>query len=43
MTDIRKLQEELDGQSPRSILKAALKQFDNIAISFSGAGGRCAD
>ncbi|MEC7727855.1 MAG: phosphoadenylyl-sulfate reductase [Pseudomonadota bacterium] len=37
MTDIQKLQEELEGQSPRTILKTALKQFDNIAISFSGA------
>lgn len=37
MTDIQALQEELEGQSPRTILKSALKQFDNIAISFSGA------
>lgn len=37
MTDIQTLREELEGQSPRSILKAALKQYDNIAISFSGA------
>jgi len=37
MTDIQKLLEELEGQSPRTILKTALKQFDNIAISFSGA------
>lgn len=37
MTDIQTLREELEGQSPRAILKAALKQYDNIAISFSGA------
>lgn len=37
MTDIQTLREELEGQSPRSILKAALKHYDNIAISFSGA------
>ncbi|MEX2475480.1 phosphoadenylyl-sulfate reductase [Marinobacter sp.] len=37
MTDIASLQQELDGQSPRAILKAALAQYDNIAISFSGA------
>ena len=37
MTDIQTLREELEGQSPRSILKAALQQYDNIAISFSGA------
>lgn len=37
MTDIRELQNELGNESPRSILKAALKRYDNIAISFSGA------
>ena len=37
MTDINQLRDELDGQSPRAILKAALKQYNNIAISFSGA------
>ena len=37
MTDIASLQQELNGQSPRAILKAALARFDNIAISFSGA------
>lgn len=37
MTDIQTLRDELEGQSPRAILKAALKQYDNIAISFSGA------
>ncbi|MDX1599324.1 MAG: phosphoadenylyl-sulfate reductase, partial [Marinobacter sp.] len=37
MTDIGALQQELEGQSPRAILKAALAKFDNIAISFSGA------
>lgn len=31
------LQAELQGKNPRAILKAALAQFDNIAISFSGA------
>ncbi len=30
-------QAELHGKNPRTILKAALAQFDNIAISFSGA------
>lgn len=35
--DIKTLQAELQGQKPRKILKAALEQFDNIAISFSGA------
>lgn len=37
MTDIDKLQQELAGQSPRAILKAALARYDQIAISFSGA------
>lgn len=37
MTDISQLQNELEGQSPRAILKAALAKYDNIAISFSGA------
>ena len=37
MTDIDSLRSELDGQSPRAILKAALARYDNIAISFSGA------
>ncbi|WP_375169970.1 phosphoadenylyl-sulfate reductase [Marinobacter sp.] len=37
MTDIQTLRDELEGQSPRAILKAALKKYDNIAISFSGA------
>lgn len=37
MTDIQTLQHELDGQSPRTILKAALKHYGNIAISFSGS------
>lgn len=31
------LQTELAGKNPRVILKAALAQFENIAISFSGA------
>lgn len=35
--DIAALQTELQGKNPRTILKAALNQFDNIAISFSGA------
>ncbi|MCX7073417.1 MAG: phosphoadenylyl-sulfate reductase [Methylococcales bacterium] len=34
---IETLQTELVGKNPRVILKAALAQFDNIAISFSGA------
>lgn len=37
MTDIDTLRSELEGQSPRAILKAALQRYDNIAISFSGA------
>lgn len=37
MTDISQLQAELEGQSPRAILKAALAKYDNIAISFSGS------
>jgi phosphoadenosine phosphosulfate reductase len=35
--NIENLQSELAGKNPRVILKAALAQFDNIAISFSGA------
>ena len=35
--NIENLQTELSGKNPRVILKAALAQFDNIAISFSGA------
>lgn len=35
--NIENLQTELVGKNPRVILKAALAQFDNIAISFSGA------
>lgn len=35
--DIDALQQELQGQKPRKIIKAALERFDNIAISFSGA------
>lgn len=34
---IETLKTQLAGKSPRVILKAALSQFDNIAISFSGA------
>lgn len=37
MSEIEQLQKELDGQSPRAILKAALARYDEIAISFSGA------
>lgn len=37
MTDIQQLRDDLEGQSPRAILKAALNKYDNIAISFSGA------
>lgn len=35
--DIQAIQAELANKKPRSILKAALENFDNIAISFSGA------
>jgi phosphoadenosine phosphosulfate reductase len=35
--NIENLQTELTGKNPRVILKAALAQFENIAISFSGA------
>lgn len=35
--NIENLQTELAGKNPRVILKAAFAQFDNIAISFSGA------
>lgn len=35
--NIENLQTELAGKNPRVILKAALANFDNIAISFSGA------
>jgi phosphoadenosine phosphosulfate reductase len=35
--DIQTIQTELQNKKPRSILKAALEKFDNIAISFSGA------
>lgn len=35
--DLTSTQSELLGKNPRTILKAALNQFDNIAISFSGA------
>jgi phosphoadenosine phosphosulfate reductase len=35
--DIAKLDAELAGQTPQKILEAAFAQFDNIAISFSGA------
>ena len=34
---IQQLNEELSSKSPREILKFAIKHFDNIAISFSGA------
>jgi len=37
MTDIARLTDDLNGQSPRAILKAAFAELDNIAISFSGA------
>ncbi len=37
MLDITNLQTELNNKSPRKILRIALEQFDNIAISFSGA------
>ena len=35
--NIQSLQTELADKNPRTILKKALEQFDNIAISFSGA------
>jgi phosphoadenosine phosphosulfate reductase len=35
--NIETLQTELKNKNPRTILKAALAHFDNIAISFSGA------
>lgn len=35
--DLASAQTELQGKNPRTILKAALANFDNIAISFSGA------
>lgn len=35
--DIANLDAELARQSPQKILRYALKQFDNIAVSFSGA------
>lgn len=35
--NIENLQTQLAGKNPRVILKAALAEFDNIAISFSGA------
>lgn len=34
---IAKLSAELAGKNPRVILKTAIRQFDNIALSFSGA------
>ncbi|MFA5983465.1 MAG: phosphoadenylyl-sulfate reductase [Methylococcaceae bacterium] len=37
MPDIAQLQAELADKKPNKILKAALEQYDNIAISFSGA------
>ncbi|GGE72544.1 phosphoadenosine phosphosulfate reductase [Streptosporangium jomthongense] len=37
MSNIRELHNELGSASPREILKAAFKRYDNIAISFSGA------
>jgi phosphoadenosine phosphosulfate reductase len=36
-TELEQLQQELAGANPRTILKAALARYDNIAISFSGA------
>lgn len=37
MTDTESLNEQLQDQSPRAILKEAFARYDNIAISFSGA------
>lgn len=36
-TELESLQQELVGTSPRTVLKAALTRYNNIAISFSGA------
>jgi phosphoadenosine phosphosulfate reductase len=36
-SSLDRLQAELLGKSPRKILRMALEQFDNIAISFSGS------
>ncbi len=35
--DLENLKAQLAGKNPRTILKAALEHFDNIAVSFSGA------
>ena len=35
--DLNRLKEQLAGKNPRVILKTAFEQFDNIALSFSGA------
>ena len=35
--DLTSVCSALRGQNPRTIVKAALQHFDNIAISFSGA------
>lgn len=35
--ELEQLQQELAGANPRTVLKAALARYDNIAISFSGA------
>ncbi len=35
--NLESLQQELAGKNPRTILKAALASFENVAISFSGA------
>ncbi len=37
MDTIKELNESLTSQSPRSILKHALKSYDSVAVSFSGA------
>jgi phosphoadenosine phosphosulfate reductase len=36
-SNLKSLQQELAGKNPRTVLKAALARFENIAISFSGA------
>lgn len=36
-TELEALQQELSGANPRTVLKAALARYENIAISFSGA------
>jgi len=37
LSKLEALKDEISGHNPRTILKAALAHFDNIAVSFSGA------